>query len=353
MHPHDLSAGGDVLDRVTRCAGQAAGHYGCHPAATITLLNVSENATYLVEDPDQGPSILRVHRLGYHTRPEIESELAWMDALRGEAGVRTPRVLPAPDGRRVIAATDPASGERRDCVRFEYLAGLVPSVGDNLILLSCSAIAVLGALNVIGIRESAALTAFMAVSSLVMNLVVVTVVTVPLDAHARRPVAEQFVGDVPVPAVTKDVMPPAKRPLASAAPGVVPDQIGQHGLGGRVVVQVSVDDKNGHHRAAEILDALPAPDHDAKNRAQDGHPCQARSDVSDVHVRVLCPVVGWRRGTRDGTNRSCGFRVKAWSKKRHGLSSPPRMYVGGPSAFRAILAFLGVRVPRRRSRERR
>ena len=52
-------------------------------------------------DPDAGPSVLRVHRLGYHTEQEIASELAWMDALRAEAGVRTPRVLAAADGRRV------------------------------------------------------------------------------------------------------------------------------------------------------------------------------------------------------------------------------------------------------------
>src|SRR5216683_344382 len=130
MQPHDLSVGGDVLDRVTRCARQAVSRYGCHPAATVTLLNVSENATYLVEDPDQGLSVLRAHRLGYHTGLEIESELAWMDALRAEAGVRTPRVLPAPDGRRVMSVTDPASGERRDCVRFEYLPGSEPADSD-------------------------------------------------------------------------------------------------------------------------------------------------------------------------------------------------------------------------------
>ena len=131
MQPHDLSAGGDVLDRVTRCAQQAAARYGCHPAATVSLLNVSENATYLVDDPDQEPSILRVHRLGYHTGLEIESELAWMDALRAEAGVRTPRVLPAPDGRRVMSVTDPASGERRDCVHFEYMPGSEPVQHDT------------------------------------------------------------------------------------------------------------------------------------------------------------------------------------------------------------------------------
>ncbi|HUB22622.1 MAG TPA: phosphotransferase, partial [Streptosporangiaceae bacterium] len=145
MSAHDLSTGGDVLDRVTRFAERAARAYGCAPASTVRLLNVSENATYLVEDPDQGPCILRVHRLGYHTEAEIESELAWMDALRAEAGVRTPRVLAAPDGQRVLALPDiedspspdggavPSSlqpGALRHCVRFEYLAGTEPADDD-------------------------------------------------------------------------------------------------------------------------------------------------------------------------------------------------------------------------------
>ena len=131
MQLHDLSASGDVLDRVTRCARQALPAYGCHPAATVELLNVSENATYLVGDPDAGPSILRVHRLGYHTEPAIASELAWMDALRAEAGVRTPRVLPATDGRRIVTAVDETSGEQRSCVRFEFLPGAEPA-GDSV-----------------------------------------------------------------------------------------------------------------------------------------------------------------------------------------------------------------------------
>jgi Ser/Thr protein kinase RdoA (MazF antagonist) len=140
MSTHDLSTGGDVLDRVTRFAARAARAYGCAPASTVRLLNVSENATYLVEDPDAGPCILRVHRLAYHTEAEIESELAWMDALRAEAGVRTPRVLPAADGQRVLALPDieeppvPGAsaepGALRHCVRFEYLAGTEPADDD-------------------------------------------------------------------------------------------------------------------------------------------------------------------------------------------------------------------------------
>jgi Ser/Thr protein kinase RdoA (MazF antagonist) len=127
MQPHDLSVGGDVLDRVTRCARRALASYGCHADTAISLLNVSENATYLIEDPAAGPSVLRVHRLGYHTEAEIASELAWMDALRAEAGVRTPRVLPAIDGRRIVTAVDEATGERRNCVRFEFLPGTEPA----------------------------------------------------------------------------------------------------------------------------------------------------------------------------------------------------------------------------------
>ena len=130
MGEHDLSAGGDVMDRVRGCAQDALAAYpGVSPAASVELLNVSENATFLVADPDAGPSVLRVHRLGYHTEQEIASELAWMDALRAEAGVRTPRVLPAAGGRRVVTVPEQGGANpstERYCVRFEFLPGTEP-----------------------------------------------------------------------------------------------------------------------------------------------------------------------------------------------------------------------------------
>ena len=133
MADHDLSAGGDVLDRVTACARAALADYGVRPDADVRLLNVSENATFLVTDADAGPSVLRVHRLGYHSQQAIASELAWMDALRAEAGIRTPRVLPAADGRRIVSVTDHGVPGRhpatRLCVRFEFLPG--PSRPDR------------------------------------------------------------------------------------------------------------------------------------------------------------------------------------------------------------------------------
>jgi Ser/Thr protein kinase RdoA (MazF antagonist) len=127
---HDLSAGGDVLERVQRVARRALRHYPVSPDAGVTLLQVSENATFRVDDADSGAAILRVHRLGYHSPGEIESELAWMDALRRDAGIRTPRILPASDTDRVVAVGDPATGDRRYCVMFELLPGQAPEEGD-------------------------------------------------------------------------------------------------------------------------------------------------------------------------------------------------------------------------------
>jgi Ser/Thr protein kinase RdoA (MazF antagonist) len=130
MQLHDLSGGGDVLERVGAVARRAVGAYDRGPEVTVELLNVSENATYRVDDPAVGPTVLRVHRLGYHTKEAIESELAWMDALRNEAGVRTPAVIPARDGSRVVAVDDPAIGGTRYCAMFEFLPGREPEEED-------------------------------------------------------------------------------------------------------------------------------------------------------------------------------------------------------------------------------
>lgn len=127
---HDLSRQ-EVLDRVERVARRALARYGAPPGARVKLINVSENATFRVDglaDGDghaTGTAILRVHRLGYHTRAAIASELAWLEALRRDAGVRTPAVLPAADGSRIVTVPDPGA-EPRHCVMFEFLPGVEP-----------------------------------------------------------------------------------------------------------------------------------------------------------------------------------------------------------------------------------
>ncbi|GII67441.1 aminoglycoside phosphotransferase [Sphaerisporangium krabiense] len=124
MDVHDLSGGGDVLSRIERAARRALPAYGLTPQARLALINVSENATFLVEDAGVR-TILRVHRLGYHPPEAILSELDWLSALRDEAGVRTPAVIPARDGSRVVTVEDPGAAPR-DCVMFEWAPGAEP-----------------------------------------------------------------------------------------------------------------------------------------------------------------------------------------------------------------------------------
>jgi Ser/Thr protein kinase RdoA (MazF antagonist) len=126
----DFTPGGDVLSRVASVAQRALREYDPHPEARVELINVSENATFAVEGPELGRAILRVHRLGYHGLNAIESELAWMEALRSEAGIPTPAVLPAGDGHRVVTVTDSATGDARHCVLFERLGGSEPAQDD-------------------------------------------------------------------------------------------------------------------------------------------------------------------------------------------------------------------------------
>ncbi|CDP86901.1 MULTISPECIES: phosphotransferase enzyme family protein [Mycolicibacterium] len=97
--------------------------------ATLRLLNLSENATYLVDDAGT-QSILRVHRQNYHRPHEIESELDWLAALRADSDVTVPTVLPTPDGRRLVTVNgEQTGGIDRHAVHFGMVAGAEPDEG--------------------------------------------------------------------------------------------------------------------------------------------------------------------------------------------------------------------------------
>lgn len=130
MTGHDLSAA-DVAVRLEPVARRALEEFGIGDDAVLTLLNVSENATYAVDDPVSGRrTVIRIHRHGYHDGAEILSELAWLDALREQAGIRTPRVLSAPDGRRLLSLPEDGAPAPRHVVQFEWLPGVEPTPSD-------------------------------------------------------------------------------------------------------------------------------------------------------------------------------------------------------------------------------
>ncbi|MGR8918223.1 MAG: phosphotransferase enzyme family protein [Gammaproteobacteria bacterium] len=112
-------------------AARALPAWGLPETTPLTLLNISENATYRVEPPaPRPPVILRVHRTGYHTLDAVRTELAWMKALKDEAGIETPQAIAAADGALIRQVETPALGETRMVVMFALIEGDTPDEND-------------------------------------------------------------------------------------------------------------------------------------------------------------------------------------------------------------------------------
>nr|WP_321454929.1 phosphotransferase [uncultured Cohaesibacter sp.] len=106
--------------------------WGLSEATDVKLLTVSENATFKAHDPIANKTvILRVHRPGYRTKSEIESELSWIKALRTEGIVETPEPLKTRSGD--LVASFKTAHEERDVVAFSFMEGKEPSPDESLI----------------------------------------------------------------------------------------------------------------------------------------------------------------------------------------------------------------------------
>ena len=92
----------------------------------LRLVNESENATYRVDTADGNSFALRIHRVGYHDRVAIASELAWLIDLRAQGVVTTPRPVAGRDGEFIQVA------QSRHVVLFEWEQGREPEIGEDL-----------------------------------------------------------------------------------------------------------------------------------------------------------------------------------------------------------------------------
>ncbi|MDF2233775.1 phosphotransferase [Albimonas sp. CAU 1670] len=120
------------LEDLRAHAEALAPRWGLSPATRARLLNISENATFRLDDPEApAPVVVRVHRPAYHTPAEIASEIAWTEALREAEVVATPALLPVAGGGKV--ATFAHEGETRHAVAFEWMEGEEPEAGEGLV----------------------------------------------------------------------------------------------------------------------------------------------------------------------------------------------------------------------------
>lgn len=108
-----------------------AGQWGVNEGAELSLLTISENATFRLDDAQSGRKlIIRVHRPDYHSEDQILSELAWIDALRRDGVVETPKPVPTVDGALLTTFSD---GEtERQAVAFEFMSGKEPDAESDL-----------------------------------------------------------------------------------------------------------------------------------------------------------------------------------------------------------------------------
>lgn len=130
-HPPEL-ADAMRLPALASLAAKALSLWDLPAGATPRLINLSENATYLIEGDGGFRSILRIHREGYHSRRAIECELAWMAALSRDGGVDTAVPLAGRDGV-VIQSCGTTELPPRHMVMFEFLAGEEPDPDQDLI----------------------------------------------------------------------------------------------------------------------------------------------------------------------------------------------------------------------------
>jgi Ser/Thr protein kinase RdoA (MazF antagonist) len=89
--------------------------------AAVAPIKVRENAVFRIDLAGGGRAVLRVHRSGYHSDAELDSEFAWMSALEA-AGIPVPRVVPSRRGRNFEVIATASVGARQIDV-FEWIDG--------------------------------------------------------------------------------------------------------------------------------------------------------------------------------------------------------------------------------------
>ncbi len=122
----------DLLRLLEKLANNALTLWEMPEGARARLINVSENATYLIEAPNDYKAILRVHRENYHTRRAIECELAWLDALSSDKVVTTPGYYIGKNGHAIQESSIEGLKDSRYLVLFHFVEGEAPDESGDM-----------------------------------------------------------------------------------------------------------------------------------------------------------------------------------------------------------------------------
>lgn len=122
----------ELLGYLEVLANQSLSLWDVPEGTKARLINVSENATYLVEAPGGYKSVLRVHRENYHSHRAIECELAWLEALDAEKVVTTPGYYVGRNGDPIQQARVDGLSDPRFMVLFHFVEGDAPDESGDM-----------------------------------------------------------------------------------------------------------------------------------------------------------------------------------------------------------------------------
>lgn len=121
-----------LLGYLETLATQSLSLWDMPKGAIARLINVSENATYLVEAPGGYKSILRIHRENYHSHRAIECELTWLEALDAEKVVTTPGYYIGKNGDPIQTGRVDGLADPRFMVLFHFVEGDAPDESGDM-----------------------------------------------------------------------------------------------------------------------------------------------------------------------------------------------------------------------------
>jgi Ser/Thr protein kinase RdoA (MazF antagonist) len=90
--------------------------------ASLTLISQSENTVFRVETDQHETYALRLHRPGYHSLVELESEQLWTRAL-ADGGIAIPKVEPTEHGKYYVEESSDTEDTSRVVGLIQWLPG--------------------------------------------------------------------------------------------------------------------------------------------------------------------------------------------------------------------------------------
>ena len=122
MLTYDSLSGRGQLGRLRRMGRTALERYpGDFDGARLVLLRHEQNATFRVDGGER--YVLRINRPGLQSEATVESEMAWLAALRRDTDLVVPEPVATRDGSLVVTVADPGVPGARCCALLRWIDG--------------------------------------------------------------------------------------------------------------------------------------------------------------------------------------------------------------------------------------